>query len=64
MNVFLNSMGSLFIPDGDLISPMGPYASSPSESHPRAMRGDVTGMADALSTVGVHEHHQHADVTP
>ena len=64
MSAFCNGAASRFMPTDDVVPPMGSDASSPSESQPRAMRGAVTGMADALSTVGVHEHHQHADVTP
>ena len=64
MSAFCNGAASRFMPTDDLVPPMGSDASSPSESQLPAMRGAVTAMADALSSVGVHEHRQHSEVTP
>ena len=64
MSAFCNGAASRFMPTDDLVPPMGSDASGPSESQLPAMHGSVTGMADALSTAGMHEHHQHTDVTP
>jgi hypothetical protein len=64
MNALINGMASHSRLGHYLELAMGSYASRPSESQTRAMRGSVTGMADALSTAGMHEHRQHTDATP
>ena len=64
MSAFYNDAASRFMPNDDPVPATSFDASSPSESQLPAMRGAVTAMADALSSVGVHEHRQHSEVTP
>jgi hypothetical protein len=64
VNARSNGMASHFMLGRYLEPAMGFYASSPSESQPRALRGAVTAMVEDLSTVSVHAHRQHSDVTP
>jgi hypothetical protein len=62
MNALFKGMASRSNRDHDMVSAVGLNASSPSDSLPRAMRGAVTGMVDALSIAGIHEHHQHMEL--
>lgn len=62
MNARSNGMASRFMLGRYLEPAMGFYASSPSESQPRVLRGAVTAMAEDLSTAGVHGHRQLTEV--
>ncbi len=58
MSAFFNGVESYPMSDHDLVPATGSFASSASESQPRALSEAVTAMVEDLSTSDVHEHHQ------